>query len=130
MLHAHVTQTTQLLSAARTTRLQHEAYCFFLKSGFACANTEQTVLCHIGGKQTSRKSLFPVHTKHKLRAAVASGAEVTYLGHTFQHQLGGMAAAAGMTAVGCLACVQTKSCWQLSTVKHTSHQLLLMSSPK
>jgi len=69
-------------------------------------------------------------TKQKIRAAGASGAEVTYLGQTIQHQLGGMVAAAGMTAVECLACVQTGSCWQPSTVKHTSHQVLLMSSLK
>ena len=54
---------------------------------------------------------------------MASVAEMTYLGNTSQHQLGGMVAAAGMTAVECLACVQADSCWLLSTVKQTSHQL-------
>ena len=60
--------------------------------------------------------------KQKLGAVVASRVEVTYLGHTSKHHLGGMVAAAGMTAVECLACVQTDPCWQLSTVKHTSNQ--------
>jgi len=41
-----------------------------------------------------------------------------YLGQSVQYHLSDMVAAACMTAVGCLACVQTDSCWQPPKARH------------